>query len=497
MIRQLLDIFVPEQLNGNYILSTTTLSVIIEQDAVIGTVVALNNRSITVKKVFTETLGDSNDSQQAKIAAAIKRLNKKVGSYHKIITCLPSSLVTFKELTFPFEDIDKIHMVLRYEVESLLPFSVHEAAIDFLVTNVDSEKKHTHVMVTAVQKKFIEEHLKPFYDAGVEVSDVSVDIIGLYGLYLRQLPAEQLGNAALISFDADASKVLFFTNGQLASVRTIRESFPNTNNKELWNKINFTLQSFADENAEDQKIKKIVLVGISDKQKLEEANAEIAFPCEAFSLQKFATQTNIKIKPELTTINLNGLVTALPLPDGRYFTLEANHITQQEQGRLNRQTIAALLFSFGALALLAGHTFTQIRKLSVELEESQKQIVQTLKKEFPTIKTNSQRDALDLADREVKRQKSVWSSLSAQTRQSFLQYLYDLSIKIDRETLGLNLKKMVINKKTITLEGNVRSFDAVEQFEQQLRETKLFVAVPDMQKIDFSVQLPLDTQGAS
>ncbi|NBP15134.1 hypothetical protein EBU95_12160 [bacterium] len=54
---------------------------------------------------------------------------------------------------------------------------------------------------------------------------------------------------------------------------------------------------------------------------------------------------------------------------------------------------------------------------------------------------------------------------------------------------------MLINKNTITLEGNVRSFEAVEQFEAQLKETKLFSNVPDLQKVEFSVILPLDSQG--
>jgi hypothetical protein len=56
---------------------------------------------------------------------------------------------------------------------------------------------------------------------------------------------------------------------------------------------------------------------------------------------------------------------------------------------------------------------------------------------------------------------------------------------------------MVITKKSITLEGKVRSFPALNQLEQQLKETKLFVHVPEMQKLDFATSLTLDDQGGA
>ena len=147
--------------------------------------------------------------------------------------------------------------------------------------------------------------------------------------------------------------------------------------------------------------------------------------------------------------------------------------------------------------MLIAHSFIQQRKLSQELQSSKKEIVKVLKKHFPSIKGSSQRGAIDTAQREVKREESIWSSLSSQNKQSFLYYLYILTTKIDRETLGLNLNKMVISKNIMTLEGSVRSFEAVAQFENQLRDTGLFSSVPDMQKVDFSIQLPLIDKGTS
>ena len=72
--------------------------------------------------------------------------------------------------------------------------------------------------------------------------------------------------------------------------------------------------------------------------------------------------------------------------------------------------------------------------------------------------------------------------------------MFDLSTTIDREILGLHLKKMTFNKNGITLDGNVRSFDAVEELLKQLRNTNLFTQVPNLQKTEFSLPLTLINQ---
>ena len=85
---------------------------------------------------------------------------------------------------------------------------------------------------------------------------------------------------------------------------------------------------------------------------------------------------------------------------------------------------------------------------------------------------------------EITKEEDIWFSFSSQTRHSFLTYLYDLSTMIDRDTLGLDLKKMTFNKNGITLDGSVRSFDAVEELIKQLKNTNLFTQVPNLQKTE-------------
>ncbi len=144
---------------------------------------------------------------------------------------------------------------------------------------------------------------------------------------------------------------------------------------------------------------------------------------------------------------------------------------------------------------LSAHTFLQIHKLSTAVESVKMSTVKELRKNFPTIKSNNLVEALKVAKNTVSKEEEIWFSFSNQTRRSFLKYLYVLSTKIERDTIGLNLKKLVINKDSIILEGSVRSFDAVNQLEQELKDTNLFKNIPDFQKTEFAQTLTLSTQG--
>lgn len=492
MIRKALDIFIPEQHNGNYFLTTTMVGITLEKNAVIATLIKLSGTSITIEKTVTQPIEKDKNNQAGSVSTALALLKKNIGHYDKLVTALPSAMVVFKELIFPFTDPEKIKMALPFEIEGLVPFSVHDACIDFLITNTDPATNTATIMVGVAQQSYVTAYLQPFYDAGIEVSVITVDVMDLYDLYMHQKSVDHIGNNAVVALEPESTKLLFFTNSQLKHIRTLRTGLETKDMHNLWQKINFTLQAFADENREDQTIKKVLLFS-----KDEIIKTEIAFPTSSFSLEHFLTQTKIKNQNPQESVHLMSFSAALPLPDGRMFTLQPDSMTDEQQSLFNRQIIVGGILAVSTLLIVATHTFLQVRKLSNEVALSQQQIVKTLKTTFPTLKTTNRRDAFELARKEVKKEATIWSAFSGQNRQSFLHYLLEMSTKVDREMLGLQLKKMVINKKTISLEGSVRSFDAVEQFEQQLKDTKLFTAVPDMQKIEFSVQLPLDTTGGA
>jgi len=492
MIRNLLTLFAPEQLKGNYIISTKILSITIEHNKIVATVALLKGTAITLEKTIIEPFEEAKTSLSLKITQALTSLIKKVGHYDKVVACLPSSLVIFKSFSFPFTDPDKIKMVLSYQLEGQLPFSTQDACIDFIITQEQSDPVKADVIVAAAQKKLIEEFLKPFNDAGIAVETLTVDAIGLYNLIMRQKETISLANTVFIDIEQEATKLLFFTNNQLQYIRTLRSGLA-TKTDELWPSLNFTLQSYVNEQTTMEPLK-IILIDATESVQLKLLQNKIEFVSEIMNLGKLL-QNKINAQGLTKLESLTSIAIAIPFGKGHIFSLQ-EAITLNQKRLIDHQTITALFFSISTVLLLATHTFLQIRKISTELIDSQNEVMSSIKENFPTITTNNRQDALNLAAREVQNESKIWSSFSSETRKSFLEYFHGLSTKIDRETLGLNLKKMLISKNTIMLEGNVRSFEAVEQFEAQLKETKLFSVVPDLQKVEFSVTLPLDNQGA-
>jgi type II secretory pathway component PulL len=498
MIKNLLNIFIPEAFKGATLLPLRTLAITFKKDSVIGTVIVQKGTTYFVENIVHQKIGSDSSQKNNPLVSALKDLAGKVENYDKIVTTISSSFVTFKELSLPFTSEEKIKMVLPFEIESLLPFDAFHACIDFIITKKNIEEKKSDIIVAAIQKKYIQDLTDLFEQADLEISSITTDIIALYGLYSRR-EATNEGNTAFIELGETESKIAFFIDGQLKHIRTIQQTFdPGKENETAWNKIIFTLQSFKSDTATGGPLTKIILFGELCKDLAREAEEKLDAPCEYFDIKQFTTKVSISMNSKIKSddINLSGLATALPLPKGQPFSLRQEELTQKESLLFSQQIITGGALILTLLCLAGGHTFYTIHKLTAEKDQSEKEIIQTLKKNFPSMKkTTSLSAALDEAHREVRKEESIWSSLSEQTRQSYLSYLSIISTNIEREVLGLNLNKLIINKNIITLEGSVRNFEAIDQFEQQLKATKMFSHVPDLQSIEFSTPLTLNNQG--
>lgn len=498
MIKNLLNIFIPETFGQSALLPLRILAVTFEGNKIVGTIITQKGTSYSIVDTICQERDETNLQKNNTLASSLKELVAKAGSYDKIITTVSSSFVTFKELSLPFTDEEKIRMVLPFEIESLLPFDAFHACIDFIVTKKNIEEKKSDIMVAAIQKKYIQEITDLFEQADLELSSITTDIIALYGLYIRR-KSINLGNTAFIETGATESKVAFFVDGQLKYIRTVQQVFESgKENSEFWEKLIFTLQSFKADTEAGDTLEKIILFGDGWKDIVKKAEEKFDAPCQLFSLERFISEAEIAIgkTATLSNVSLLGFATALPLPTEQQFSLRQKELTKKESSLLAQQIITGGVLALTLLCLAGGNTFYTINKLTTEKNQSEKEILMTLKKNFPSMKkTTSLATALDEAQREIKKEESMWSSLSEKTRQSYLHYLSLLSTNIDREVLGLNLNKLSINKNIMTLEGKVRNFDGINKFEQQLKLTKLFSIVPELQSTEFSTPLTLNSQG--
>ena len=105
----------------------------------------------------------------------------------------------------PFIGRDKIALVVNYEVESLLPFSLEDAIIDFIITHQDFIKNKSKILIAAVRKEDIAAYINLFEKAELKLDYATTDIFALYELYQGLFKPKNI---------ADSSKSLFSINMQ-------------------------------------------------------------------------------------------------------------------------------------------------------------------------------------------------------------------------------------------------------------------------------------------
>ena len=477
------NLFFPEKIGSYFLFKKKIVGLHITATAVHLTSMTVQGKTRVIEESFSTLIASPNRITQA-LEASMARVKK----FDTIIVTIDASVALFKELLLPIIGEEKIALVIGFELESYLPFPLQQANSDFIVTNIDPATTTSTVIVAAVQKKCVEETLQPFIENHLAVDAVSIDLINLHGFYQQcTVPSEE--TVAFVVADDTKTHIAYIQQNHLKRLRVIDSPI----NDAGWPTITFTLQSFFQEN----RFTKIVFFGPVAQETLSKTTALLNVPCELFDLEKglekggISASSNVSLKE----INILSLAAAYPSEITQEFNLLSQESKQAEESRFNASIITGIILNFVLLASLSVHTFLQVRKLSVAAETAKEKVIKDLKKGFTSIKSNSLKEVVKSADKELQKEETVWFPFSSQTRQSFLRDMLDLNTKIDRETLGLNLNKMIINKNSITLDGSVRNFEAIEEFERQLKETKLFVHVPELQLTTFNIVLPLATQG--
>ena len=140
-------------------------------------------------------------------------------------------------------------------------------------------------------------------------------------------------------------------------------------------------------------------------------------------------------------------------------------------------TIFLLLFILGSLL---GNTLWQISKLRRAAYQSEQEVVATLKEHIKKIPEDAIAldDVLDAAKAQINLEEKTWSAFSGASRSRFLEYLMELTSKINKAELGLDIEKLSISEDTIIMKGHVNGYKELQVLEHDLGQSKLFKVEP-------------------
>lgn len=483
------NLFIPEVFQSYYPSKITFVSIHITHAHVHVSTVTAHGYARTILASKAYPVEKTDEDHHKNLIATLKKIKTELTTAENLIITIPGSSVVFKELTLPFTTREKIAMVLPLEIEPYLPFASTEAIIDFMITSTHQTEKKSTIMVAAVQKKYINDQLELYAQAEIYPTQIVVDSMAVLS-FVRHFTTHH-ANFCLIAVDEQHTTLAYYPDNTLRAIRIVDTHHAGKN---AHTALNFTLNAFEDTYGP---VSHYVLTGAYKKEEFE------AFAKESNrNLEHLAIHHSDSFNPKITLSTTHheqaaifSDAAAVPTAENTEFNLIPTEVQQQRLGSFfAKQIIGAGLLSLLLVGSLTVHTVLQIRKLSRTATTLKTDTLKEIKKRFPTVKSSNLSAALKTAQKEVAVQQELWSAFSGSTG-GYLYYLAALSSAIDRDSLGLTLNKMIMNKKTITLEGKVQSFEALEALEKRLKDSDLFVKIPDLQKTDFSIALTLKSQG--
>lgn len=512
------EIFLPEKIGQHRILSQKIVGLLVKDDAVQMAVTQIKRHGATLENLFQEPIEQgSSETLNDRVSQAIKRVIHQVPVYDQIRVCIPASMVVFKDLTLQFTDPEKIRMVLEYEVETMLPFSVNEAIVDFIITKTEKDPQQANILVAAIRNQDLVQYLSLYQSAGIDPNLITIDLFALYGLYL-QIPAYNTitQSTALVEIGPQATRIAFLQQGQLRMSRYIQEGFLSIVKSvsselsvsedtvikhlteglraqhdtainrsaqkcfiQLLNDIQFTLNSFSMKLNASDGIGKVLFtygdVHIPDLMAF--CSDTIQIPCETFQTEKLFENTAIINKVHDVNVNLSDYVTvigvALPLISHSDFNFRRKQFSFQQNKLILRQLATAFGIVLGIFVLVGAKGYIDLASLSSEARNLELREINRIKAEniftkdqYP--KKPTMQNVVREAEKIVQEKLELWAPF-AQQRMRPLELWIELTRIINKKQFDVTIKDVVFTTEEKSWErekdGAVKKDAGIPKFE--------------------------------
>lgn len=528
------DIFLPERIGNRFLFPQTCLGLEINKSSLIATKLHFAGKNATVIDFYQEPIikRDEESSDQS-IVNALGKLIEKAKISSGITLTLSNQLAIFKELTLPFLDVDKIRQILPFELEQQIPFALSDVAFDFVVTKQHIETKQSTIFIGIVQKKDIAATLALSEQGHIKLDRMTIDLFSLYNLLQQHPTYGTHDNAMVIDIGAQATTIMYLNHGQLIGVRSMNYGI-STLAKNIAEKIQKTptvvfeqLLRFGANNIQDAamsqaldtelaalatqlqlafatlvsqstqtpQIKDIILISRTvvikglDKQ-LERL---LHMQTHYFNPAPLIETSVVTLDSALNTIplvNLASLGAALASGSGQSFDLLGSYEYARAEQLLFKQLAVAAIMILVFIGTLAGYYYSQRQYCQSHLNRARDSALAYLRNEFD-IRTKNLPAAVEEAQQKVDEAESIWEGFSLQNRGCFLKYLADFSTKLDKKALGLELTRLSMTKKGITMSGQVRDYQALKTLEEELSSSTLFKLISTPQEPKFEIKLAI------
>jgi len=486
------EIFLPEKIAGRRLLSQRIAGINIQNDIVYVTVVYAKSSISVIEKFITVPIeaGDE-ESRIERAARAVQHAMLQAKHVDYVRVSLPSSMIVYKEVELPFVEADKIRMVLDYEIEGMLPFAIDQAVVDFIITK--KEASNSQVLVAAMRKVDLKEHLQIFEQAEIDPSAMTIDLFALYSMFQLIPEYNTLDDGcALVDFGQNITRISFLMDGQLRLTRHIQRGvstivrvvanelnispeyvqqklttfgvkptgdsqFDQALKEQMinfFNDIQFTLNSFSLKLNYYKGVKKILFSGsgIDLNGIVKFTSDTLQIPCEIFDPKKILANKLIKSKAKGNFTQWHhftvALGSALSSQMVEHFNLRRKEFSVDRSSLIKKQLISSVVIIVLTVMIvgLAGYQqMSTLSSASAELEQREVGKLVSLFSRKNRPKSRKLRPVLARAKKLLKQKKDLWSSF-AKERLRPLEVMLELTTIMDKKLFNLDIEEMEIKQ---------------------------------------------------
>lgn len=156
------------------------------------------------------------EADLAAVATEIKKLLQEAKiTTRNVVAALPESEVVSKNITVPKMSEDELTGALKFEAETLVPFPIEEANLDFQI--VSSGEGKMEVLLVAAPKRLVEKYLKVFSLAGLNPLALETEMTAL----VRAMIKPDSPSSLIVDFGARICDLAVVSGGVIRFVRSI------------------------------------------------------------------------------------------------------------------------------------------------------------------------------------------------------------------------------------------------------------------------------------
>lgn len=199
----------------------------------------------------------------------------------------------------------------------------------------------------------------------------------------------------------------------------------------------------------------------------------------------------IKDKKNVSIDDFSNLATALFIKYNDSCNLLKTFASKLDNALFYKQFFMIVLLTVGSIGGIFWHSVFELDRWNRAYTASRKELIKKLEESMSIDLKNerSLKEIVTKAEETLKNERKLWFSFSKQTEKSYLEFLQDLSVHIDREDIGLDLKKLLMSPDKVTLTGTLKEWEQLEVFKQELSELKLLELIEQPRELAFTVVL--------